>query len=267
MILYDMPEEQYHADPSLGQSTAKLAVKSLQLVKDKIDGIYVPSQSTEMGIGSIVHRMVLQPGSIQTADQGPINDRTGKPYGRDTIAFAAWQNINPGLIVIDPWMRTMLDRMPEEAGDIFQDGKTEVSVFHEDRSRVRVKARMDHVSDMLMITDLKTCNDCSEHSIERDAAKYLYWFQSAFYRRMMLQETSESYRFQFVFCEKKPPYRWRVVCMTADYNLWANSQVQHVLDRIARAQESGNWNDDNGIDVMVGMPQYMTDDEDEDGAE
>ena len=140
-----------------------------------------------------------------------------------------------------------------------------MSVFHEDRSRVRVKARMDHVSDMLTITDLKTCNDCSEHAIERDVAKYLYWFQSAFYRRMMLQETSESYRFQFVFCEKKPPYRWRVVKMTADYNLWANSQVQHALDRIARAQESGNWNDDNGIDIMIDMPHDMVQDEDDEG--
>jgi exodeoxyribonuclease VIII len=263
MIHYDMPESVYHASLHLGQSTLKLAHKSLRLMKDKLDGIYQPSQSPAMGLGSIIHKMVLQPGTIKTTDAGPVNSRTGKPYGRDTMAFADWQAEHADVVVVDPWVRTMLDRMPTEIGDIFAAGKPEVSILREEtKTGLLIKCRADSVDGMATITDLKTTNDCDGDAIDREIRRHMYWFQEAFYRRLFLQETGETHRFQFVFCEKKPPFRWRVVSMTADYNLWANSQVQNVMDRIARAQVSGNWSDDTGIDLLVGMPQYMTDDED-----
>lgn len=267
MIDYNMPESVYHDSPNFGQSTLKLACKSLRLVKDKLDGIYQPAQSPAMSLGSIIHKMVLQPDTIQVSDTGPMNERTGKPYGRDTKAFAEWQSLNPETVVIEPWVRTMLDRMPVEIGDIFTEGRPEVSVFREDtKTGLPIKARIDSLGGIATITDLKTCNDCDGNALDREIWRHLYWFQAAFYRRIMLQETGETHRFQFVFCEKKPPFRWRMVRMSADYNLWADDQVAHVLNKVSIAHtKTGNWEDGDGIEHMTFLPDFMDSDGDDEG--
>lgn len=264
MIDYNMPEIEYHDSPNFGQSTLKLACKSLRLVKDKLDGIYQPAQSPAMSIGSIIHRMVLQPGTIQTTDTGPINERTGKPYGRDTKAFSEWQSLNPEMVVIDPWIRTMLDRMPVEIADIFAAGKPEVSVLREEtKTGLPIKARIDSLDGMATITDLKTCNDCDGSAIDREIRRHLYWFQEAFYRMIMLQETGETHRFQFVFCEKRPPFRWRVVPLTEKYRLFSDEQVLHVLRDVAGAIKTEDWRDDEGMEHVADLPDFMDQDEPE----
>ena len=264
MIDYDMPESVYHASVHLGQSTLKLAHKSLRLMKDKLDGIYQPSQSPAMGLGSIIHKMVLQPGTIKTTDAGPVNSRTGKPYGRDTMAFADWQAEHADVVVVEPWVRIMLDRMPTEIGDIFAAGKHEVSILREEtKTGLPVKCRADSLDGMDTITDLKTTNDCDGDAIDRELRRYMYWFQASFYRRLFVQETGATHRFQFVFCEKRPPFRWRVVSLSADYNLWADEQVARVLNNVAGAVKTGDWRDAEGIEHMTFLPDFMDQDEPE----
>jgi hypothetical protein len=264
MIYYDMPESVYHASLNLGQSTLKLAYKSLRLMRDKLDGIYQPAQSPAMGLGSIIHKMVLQPGTIKTTESGPINERTGRPYGRDTKAFDEWQAANPDMVVIEPWVRIMLDRMPQEIGDIFAAGTHEVSILREEtKTGILVKCRADSLNWMATITDLKTTNDCDGDAIDREVRRYMYWFQASFYRRLFLQETGETHRFQFVFAEKRPPFRWRVVRLSADYNLWADEQVARVLNNVAGAVKTGDFSDAEGIEHMTFLPDFMDQDEPE----
>lgn len=264
MIDYDMPESVYHASLHLGQSTLKLAHKSLRLMKDKLDGIYQPAQSPDMVLGSIIHKMVLQPDTIKITDTGPINDRTGRPYGRDTKAFEEWQAANQDLVVINPWVRIMLDRMPPEIGDIFAAGKHEVSILREEqKTGLRVKCKADSVDGMATITDLKTCNDCDGHAINKEIKRHLYWFQSSFYRRLFLQETGETHRFQSVFVEKRPPFRWKIDRLSADYNSWADKQVERVLNNVAGAVKTNDWRDAEGIEHMTFLPDFMDQDEPE----
>jgi hypothetical protein len=264
MIYYDMPESVYHASLHLGQSTLKLAHKSLRLMKDKLDGIYHPAQSPAMVLGGIIHKMILQPDTIKTTDSGPVNSHTGKPYGRDTMAFADWQAEHADFVVVEPWVRIMLDRMPTEIGDIFAAGTHEVSVIRDEiATGLPIKARIDSLDGMATITDLKTCNDCDGSAIDREIRRNLYWFQEAFYRMIMLQETGETHRFQFVFCEKRPPFRWSVVPFTEKYRLFSDEQVLHVLRDVSGAIKTGDWRDNEGMEHVADLPDFMDQDEPE----
>jgi hypothetical protein len=160
----------------------------------------------------------------------------------------------------------MLDRMPVEIGEIFAAGKPEVSILREEtKTGLPVKCRADSIDGMTTITDLKTCNDCDGDAIDREIRRHLYWFQASFYRRIFLQETGETHRFQFVFCEKKPPFRWRVVRLSADYNLWSDEQVARVLNEVACAVKTNDWRDAEGIDHMTFLPDFMENDGDDEG--
>jgi hypothetical protein len=245
----------YHAHQAIGASTAKLALKSLQLFDDARRGVYVQADRPHFQIGTLVHMMVLEPEKFArlVTTLGPINPATGKMYGRDSLKFAAWQAENPGVVVVEQWIFLMLARMPPEVKALLKGTVSESSVFAE-LGGLQVKCRPDALKPGLII-DLKTCDDVDK--IERDIAKLKYWFTAAWYRAVMRAATGQRHAHKFVFVEKSPPYRWRIVDLDAGYNMHGDSAVNAVVDSIYAASQAGDFSDHGDIDQMVGMPQWM----------
>jgi hypothetical protein len=264
MITLDSFQD-YLSAPHVGSSHAKLALKSRQLFRDYETGVYKIAERSHHSIGRLVHMMVLEPERFakQTVAHGPINERTGQPYGRDTQAFLKWQAENPNVTVVDHWVLTMLSRMPSSLRDLFAAGVCEQSVYQE-VSRLLVKCRNDHLNGNI-ITDLKTCDDVDR--ADRDIAKWQYWFQAGWYKMVNKLETGREYQFQWVFAEKNPPYRWRLVKMDVDYQLYSDNVVDDTIAKILTARDSGTWEDDGELEVMASRPDYLTDDTDEEGDE
>lgn len=265
-IIKDMPFSDYLADDGLGSSAAKLAIKSVQLLRDYQTGIYSVAEKSHHQIGKLVHMATLEPERFRqmvTCD-GPINEKTGKPYGRDTKAFADWIDANPGKIVVEQWVPLMLSRMPSQVRDIFIGGSSEVSVFQTlPVSGLQVKCRCDYLHAGT-IEDLKTCDDVDR--AEYEITKWKYWFQFGWYRMVMKAETGESHRFRFIFAEKKPPYRWRIVPLDVEYQMYADAMVDDTIAKILEARDSGDWSDRGEVEQMASLPDYLneTDDESED---
>ena len=152
-----MSMQDYHAHQAIGASTAKLALKSLQLFDDARRGIYTTPDRPHFQIGTLAHMMVLEPAKfarLVTCD-GPINPRTGEMYGRDTNKFSAWLADRPGVTVVEPWLYTMLDRMPREVKELLR-GTVREQSFFTTLCGLQVKCRPDSLKPGL-IQDLKTC--------------------------------------------------------------------------------------------------------------
>ena len=250
-----MSMQEYHAHQAIGASTAKLALKSLQLFDDARRGIYVQPDRPHFQIGTLAHMMVLEPKKFARLlkCKGPINKRTGKIFDRGTKTFERWQAAHPDLTVVEPWLFTMLDRMPREVKELLR-GTVREQSFFTTLAGLPVKCRPDALKPGLII-DLKTCMDVDR--IERDIAKLSYWFTAAYYRAVMRAATGKRHAHRFIFVEKSAPYRWRIIDLDAGYNMHGDSAVNAVLDSIYRASVAGDFSDHGEITQMIGMPQWL----------
>lgn len=231
MITEDMSDIEYHAHEFIGSSTAVQMLESSQLFHDCMNGVVQREDKPHFKIGRIAHMMVLEPDRFdqQITTEGPINPKTGKMYGRGTKKFEEWEAQNPGMMVVEPWLYTMLERMPPEVREIYDaQGVAELSIF-EDIKNVGVKCR----PDWLMpdhIYDLKTIDDINH--IEKHIKTLRYWFTSGWYRRVMQMSTGVLNKHTFIFVEKKPPFRWRIVDLNANDLSYGYDQACEVMAEI-----------------------------------
>lgn len=260
----------YHGDPAIGSTTAKLALESLQLLKDELDGIRQRKDSRAFQLGRAAHLLFLQPAEFAEAiSTGPINKKTGKPYGAETAASSSWAATNPGKIVLGQRdfddLNRMQDRMPAQIKDILRSSGVAESSYYLTVAGVAVKCRPDWIIDGT-IYDLKTIGNMAD--VEKHISKFKYWFSHAWYRMIVKAEAGKAMPFRFVFAEKSPPYRWRLIDIDADWIGYADATVDRVLGEIAEAQRTGDYSDRGEITVMASRPAWESDDDEEgDGEE
>lgn len=258
-IYYDHTFEDYLHDPGIGSGNARRWLTSPQLFKDSLDGICPVKDRAAYQIGRLAHMAILEPARYTKliASEGPINKLTGKRFGRETKAFSEWQTANPDLIVVDPWLPRMLDRMPPEVRRIFRaPGHAEVSVY-QTIAGVQVKARVDWLQRNL-ITDVKTIDNID--NCEKHIHRYGYFFQAGYYRMIMQAETTHAHNWQFVFCEKEAPWRWKIIELDADWLSYADEKADEVLNAIAIASRTGDYSDRSEVSLMVSRPAWDDDD-------
>lgn len=98
-----------------------------------------------------------------------------------------------------------------EASALLTGGLPEVSAYTvDDASWIRLRSRTDYLiyrtPDLVTVVDYKTTTDASPRAFAASAAKYGYWIQDAFYRRVLAGRGLEVERFVFIAQEKTPPY-------------------------------------------------------------
>jgi hypothetical protein len=264
MILTDMPAEDYHAHPAIGSTTAKLALTSMRLLRDRLDGIAENPDKPCYQVGRLAHMMALEPERFAACivDQGPINERYGKPYGRDTKAFAEWQEANPDKVVVEPALRLMIARMPQGIKSLIASGFCEQSIFAESCG-VAMKCRPDLAAGANDY-DLKTIEsfgrpdaDGSFPAIIKAIHRHDYPFSAGWYRQVQAADGQGWRPFHWIFAEKQPPHRWIIVRATDALLSYADEQAEKVLTRIADAQNSGNWDDPVLESMDADVPPWL----------
>lgn len=265
-IIYNQSDIAYHANPAIGSTTAKLWLDSPRLFKDQIDGIRKRKDTRSFMFGRAAHaRFTDREFFDRIVSTGPVNPKTGKPYGADTNAYAEWSAANPGAIILSESEMNDLDymdeRMPAQVREIFADtnGVAESSVY-QTIAGVAVKCRPDWIGRG-PIYDIKTIANIAD--AEKHISKFKYWFSHAWYRMVMKAETGASMPFKFVFAEKCPPYRWRIVSIDADWIGQADATVDRVLGEIAVAQDSGDYSDRGEVEEIASQPTWESDDDGE----
>jgi hypothetical protein len=185
--------------------------------------------SPELILGSAAHKLILE--GRQEFDKcyavgAPINERTGKEYGRDTQAFTKWaeqQCAEKGstieFITSEQWfvISSMANSVAKhvEAQKLLHHGVAE-RVLRSDFGGVPVQSRLDwftEIGETPVIVDLKTCYDLD--SFEYDAKKFMYGIQFAFYQQILLRSIFDEYdvdnaipaKVYVIAVEKREPFR------------------------------------------------------------
>lgn len=251
MIIYDEPAQAYHANPAIGSNLAKLARKSIRLFRDAQLGLIPKKKSPALTIGNIVHMRVLEPDKYAAVckTEGPINPKTGKPYGRDTQKFEEWQAENPDVIMVEPYIDMMCERMPESVKTILRHGKPEVTFRTDDDPATQ--ARPDWFRGDC-VYDLKTIGDVDQW--ERDIRKWQYWFSAGWYKMVMNLCCEDFKSWRFIFCEKNPPYRWRIVRMSSEYLDHALNNALEIYSKILTATKTDTWTDPDEGELIAELP-------------
>jgi hypothetical protein len=187
-----------------------------------------------------------------------------KPEGLNlaTKEGKAWKAEQGCKRVIQPddfaHLRRMRERMPAEVAEILRACDKEVTV------RVTVDGlNLQCRPDLWDIKggrkfDLKTIKDVD--AISGSIWKYGYHIQDRWYSHVIKQATGKKTPVSdFIFVEKQPPYRWRIVSIDPDYQTLADHQIGIALRGIAERTKSGVWSDsEDDLREIVSPPDWAT---------
>lgn len=220
----DVPDDHYQKARRdyLTSTELKTFLRCPAMVYDERMGIHARSPSRSMDLGTLVHAMVLEPQTFEEkyhVAAGPMNAKTGKPYGRDSDAYRTWAN---GLTktIIRPEDYALAKQM--EHGVLFNDVAAEIfelsegfpeSVLRAEYGGLACQIKMDWECEMnrTTIVDLKTCSDLDAF-VKWDWKKFLYANQLAFYRSIYHEVYGKSQMFAgvdvlLVAVESQYPFR------------------------------------------------------------
>lgn len=214
-------------------------------------------------VGRIAHMMVLEPEKFRqcVVSQGPVNEKTGRPYGRDTKAFQKWQDENPGTTVVDDWMQFSLSSMPGEVKEILARCEPELVMrVPEWPFTPRMQCRFDAYDRREERGyDLKTIDRLEK--VDKTIDNMMYWFQQGWYDVVHQSETDRHLQsFSFIFQEKSPPYRWQIVDLDDDYAEHGYDEALRTAKDISLAEANNRWpwwNDMSELHKTLSMPSHM----------
>lgn len=209
------PAEAYHAKAGHYLSSHLLADfrKCPLLYHRRVSGLVAEHREPPAYlIGRAAHALILE-GQQAFDDQfvvgGPINPKTGLPFGPYTKAFGDWQRAHGKTILTDEQHLTVVRmadavREHQRAAQLLSEGEPE-GVVRAEYCHHPCQIRVDWFDAHQGIVDLKTCDDLTW--FEADARRYGYAHQLAFYRAVLAQVIGLWMPVHLIAVEKSEPYR------------------------------------------------------------
>ena len=168
--------------------------------------------------GRAVHTGVLE-GRKKLLDEymihnGPINERTGNPYGKATKAYSEWldKQSKPVISTVDYEMISSYCDIVESSGgvsDLFRRHKSREVTIRGRIDNVNVQIRIDAFEDRdplsSSVIDLKTIRNIEK--IEDHIVGYQYDLKAYFYKWVSSYALEAIPHFNWLFVEKEAPYR------------------------------------------------------------
>lgn len=219
---------------------------SPRLCQWKLAGLLPSVDSPAFSFGRAVHTYLLEGPEVfrsrYKVGDGPINEKTGKPYGKDTQKFAEWykEATKDGSEVIDfaslEVLQGMRDSLAEtqDALDEFRTGEPEVTVRGFLAHGIECQSRLDWFdadSEVQRIVDLKTTENLD--TFHRDFFRFGYDRQMAFYSMMIRAAYGRLPRVSVVAIEKRQPYRVGAWVITDETLETARLDVEQSLRHFA----------------------------------
>lgn len=247
------PADVYHANAANFLSSHRLAEfrrcpllyhwKQTGLAKDEDRPAYL--------LGRAAHTLILEGREQFLAEYaigGPVNEKTGQPFGTTTKAFAEWAAAQ-GKPVITSDQAALCEQMAagvlshELARQLLSKGIAE-GVVRAQWHGVPCQIRPDFFSQFpgAAIVDLKTADDLTW--FEADARRYGYPHQLAFYRSVLAAAAQVDPRelpVHLIAVEKKEPFRAGVWRLGEDVLALAQKENEEAVKRLRTCRESAFW--------------------------
>jgi len=245
------PAEEYHARSKSGEwmSSHLLADfrESPALYRRKTAGEFAEPESLAFAVGRAAHCLILEGGRAfdrrYTVTNGPVNPKTGEPFGRQSRVYCDWAAKQEREIISGrefEFIRKLETavRLHPLADELLTDGIAE-GVVRVEYCSVPCQIRMDWFSPRHGIVDLKTCDSLGR--FEFDVRRYGYLFQLAFYRAVVREAAGDIVPVHIVAVEKNEPFSAGVWKLTADVLDRAEAINAAALNRFRFCRESGVW--------------------------
>ncbi|MGE4157727.1 MAG: PD-(D/E)XK nuclease-like domain-containing protein [Planctomycetota bacterium] len=242
------PESAYHEARKTHLSSHALADfrKSPYLFKAKRDGLIVDEDRPAFLLGRAAHKLILEGEEAYKeayAFGGPINPKTGEPFGAATKAFADWSaSIGKPVLTLeqDLLVRAMWASVKGhlEAWRLFKTGIPE-GVLRAPVLGIPCQIRMDWFNPALGLVDLKTADNLDFFA--GDARRYGYFHQMAFYQVVLEAALKLRFGVHIVAVEKKPPFRTGVWRIPEELLAISRLQNQEAMEEFAQCQERDLW--------------------------
>lgn len=250
-FILDIPAEEYHAETRSGRylSSHMLADfrESPALYRKKIKGEIEESESAAFTIGRAAHSLILEGRHAfdreYTVADGPVNPRTGEPYGSKTKAFAEWAATQDREVIAGKDFNFILKLqtgvwLHPTAAELLADGVAE-GVVRAEYCGVPCQIRMDWFSPKFGLVDLKTCD--SLKWFESDCRRYGYIYQLAFYRAVIRKVLGRDIPVHIIAVEKNEPFAAGVWKLSTEVLDLAELSNKAALERFRACCTTGVW--------------------------
>ncbi|MFI4912923.1 MAG: PD-(D/E)XK nuclease-like domain-containing protein [Sedimentisphaeraceae bacterium JB056] len=246
--LIEEPADYYHWQAKENLSSHQLIefINCPLMYFKKLTGLIKDRDSQCYSFGRAAHTLILEGREVfedEYAVGGPVNPKTGKPFGSNTKAFAAWAD-EIGKPVISSEELVTLEFMQNQvlthpiAPALITGGFAE-GVCRVDYCGLPSQIRMDYFNPEKGIADLKTCDSLDK--FEFDARRYGYISQLAFYRAVLKEASGIQADVHIVAIEKREPFRcgvWKISEMALDEAQHENEQH---IEELKNCIESDLW--------------------------
>jgi hypothetical protein len=246
-VIHESADE-YHAKAKHYLSSHQLADfrKCPQLYYRKRNQPPVQDESPAYLVGRAAHVLILEGLDRFREDfavGGPINPRTGQPFGPGTKAWAEWSD-RVGKPVLSASQFEIVERMRESvathdaAVNLLLDGIAE-GVVRAEYCGIPCQVRVDWLEPAQGIVDLKTCDDLTW--FEADSRRYGYAHQLAFYRAVLSQVLGTYAPVHLIAVEKKEPHRCGVWRLSDEVLILAQKENEQAIDRLHACLANDSW--------------------------
>lgn len=218
------------------------------LFRKKELGLITEPDTTAFLVGRAAHVLILE-GRERFESEfsvgGPINPKTGNPFGSGTKAFSEWAE-RLGKPVLSDDQAALVEQMQASVNDhvfareLLAEGIAEGVVRCEYLGH-RAQVRLDWLNPVRDrgLVDLKTADRLDGFEFDIDAFGYVD--QLAFYRAVVAQKIGVVLPVHIIAVEKREPFRcgvWQIAPSVLDRAQKRNEEAMHEL---ARCRETGIW--------------------------
>jgi len=251
------PADVYHAKANRNLSSHALADfrRCPLLYHNKKLGLIRDGDGAALLLGRATHTLVLEGRCRYEADfavGGPINPKTGQPYGDRTKAFAEWAD-RIGKPVLSDGFAALVEMMAASvkshlfAQELLADGVAEGVMrcaYHGHPCQVRC----DWINPIRGrgLVDLKTCENIDR--FEQDFERFGYAHQLAFYRAVIQRVAGVQLPVHVIAVESHKEEFWlqgwhRCGVWAIDGALLDRAQAENeaAMDELARCNDTGIW--------------------------
>ena len=237
----------YHAKAKDYLSSHQLADfrKCPLLFYRKRQGLIADGDRPAYLVGRAAHTLILEGDAKFDAEYtvgGPINPKTGQPYGPTTKAFAEWARTIGKQILTD----SQYELVTNMHLSVLQHEVAKTCGGRDPRRRRSRRVlrralpiRMDWYDAFFGIVDLKTCDDLTW--FESDARRFGYVYQLAFYRAVLAQVIGISAPVHLIAVEKKEPYRCGVWKISNESLGLAQKTNEAAIAQLRDCMTQGQW--------------------------
>lgn len=130
---------------------------------------------------------------------------------------------------------------------------------------IECKARLDFLSNVGAIVDLKTTRDASPGGFGRQVHAYRYYMQAAFYVDGYAAATGRTLPYVLVAVEAAPPHVVQVYRVTEDVLEFGRAEYRALLERLHACREDNVWPGYGEGEMDLELPRWAiprADDED-----